>query len=95
VVIFSWAVQLCRDTGWELLDGHAKTIDWERLRTLIETEGTKILDFHIWRIAPKAVAAELVVSSGHPRGSEHYRRILRDNFSVQHSVIEERTDKRE
>ncbi len=35
-VICSWAVQLCRDTGWELLDSHSKTIDWDHLRELIK-----------------------------------------------------------
>ena len=89
VVILSWAFQLCRDTGWELLDGHSKTVDWNKLRALVEVPGTKILDFHIWRIAPKAVACELVVSTTHPQGPKHYHKLLRDNFSVQHIVVEE------
>ena len=53
-------------------------------------DGTKILDFHVWRIAPQAVACELVVSAEHLRGLEHYREILREKFSVQHIVVEER-----
>jgi len=91
VVIFVWAFQLCRDTGWELLDGHSKTIDWKKLRSLVETNETKILDFHVWRIAPKAVACELVVNTKQPRGLEHYRELLRHHFAVQHIVVEERT----
>ncbi len=92
LVIFSWSYQLCRDTGWELLDGHSKTIDWEKLRKLVEIGDTRILDFHVWRIAPQAVACELVVSAKMPRGLEHYREILREEFSVQHIVVEERVD---
>lgn len=83
-VIFAWAYQLCKDTGWELLDGHSKTIDWKKLRALVERDGTRILDFHVWRIAPRAVACELVVSSKSLRGLDHYRDILRKEFSVQH-----------
>jgi cation diffusion facilitator family transporter len=89
-VIFSWAFQLCRDTGWELLDGHSRTIDWRKLKEAVERDGTRILDFHVWRIAPTAVACELVVSARTPRGLEHYREILREKFSVQHIVVEER-----
>jgi Co/Zn/Cd efflux system component len=89
LVIAVWAFRLCRDTGWELLDSHAKTLDWAKLRRLVEKDGTRILDFHMWRIAPKALACELVVSAKTPRGLEYYRKILRENFSVQHMVIEE------
>jgi len=90
MVIFSWAFTLCRDTGWELLDGHSKTIDWPKLRKLVEVDGTQIIDFHIWRIAPTAVACELIVKSQHLRGSDYYRQILANNFSARHVIVEER-----
>ena len=88
-VICTWAFQLCRDTGWELLDGHSKTVDWKRLRSRVEIEGSRILDFHVWRIAPKAVACELVVGAARLRGLDHYREILRKDFGVQHIIVEE------
>ena len=90
-VILSWAFQLCRDTGWELLDGHSKTVDWKKLRAVLEVDGTKIIDFHVWRIAPQAIACELVVSAQAPRGLEHYRGLLREKFSIHHIIVEERT----
>src|SRR5262249_4544945 len=90
IVIFAWAFTLCRDTGWELLDGHSKTVDWAKLRSLVETEGTKILDFHVWRIAPKAIACELVIGSSVARGTEYYRELMREHFSVHHIIVEER-----
>ena len=89
-VIAVWAFRLCRDTGWELLDGHSKTVDWKRLRSIIEVNGAKILDFHVWRIAPTATACELVIGATELRGLDHYRRILREDFSVQHIIVEER-----
>ena len=89
-MILIWAGQLCRDTGWELLDGHSKTVDWKKLKSQIESDGGRIVDFHVWRIAPKAVACELVVESSQLKGLEHYRRMLKEDFSVQHAIIEER-----
>jgi cation diffusion facilitator family transporter len=89
-VIVSWAAQLCRDTGWELLDGHSKTIDWKRLRALVEKDGARILDFHVWRIAPRAIACELVVGARRALGAEHYRKLLRREFATSHVIVEER-----
>jgi Co/Zn/Cd efflux system component len=88
--LVSWAVQLCKGTGWELLDGHSKSIDWAQLRSLFEKEETRILDFHMWRITPKALACELIVSTKTPRGHDHYKTILRKHFSARHIVVEER-----
>jgi cation diffusion facilitator family transporter len=90
-LIFVWAFQLCKDTAWELLDGHSKSINWPLLRQLVETDGTRIVDFHIWRIAPQAIACELIVQARVARGSEYYRKILAEHFSAKHVVVEERT----
>ena len=89
VVIFSWAFQLCKKTGFELLDGHSTVIDTKKLRAIIEIDEIKIIDFHAWRVAPKAIACELVVSSNPPRGSQYYRDLLHQEFKIQHLVIEE------
>ncbi len=88
-VILSWAYQLCRQTGWELLDGHSKRVDLLKLRTAIENQDVKILDFHVWRIAPRAVACELVVSTSDPKGGAYYRELLSREFNIQHAIIEE------
>lgn len=90
VVIGIWAFRLCRDTGWELLDGHSKTVNWKKLKSTIEISGTKIVDFHIWRIAPTAVACELVIEVKVPKGLDHYHKILKEDFSLQHVIVEER-----
>lgn len=88
--ILVWAFQLLRDTGWELLDGHSKSVNWKKLKAQIESEGAKIVDFHVWRVAPTAVACELVVEAAQLRGLEHYRRILKEDYLVSHAIIEER-----
>jgi Co/Zn/Cd efflux system component len=90
VVIVKWALGLIKATGWELLDGHALSVDFGKLKARIEGTGSKIVDLHIWNVAPKVIACELVVSAPSPRGIDHYRHILHQEFGVHHSVIEER-----
>ena len=87
--ILAWAFQLLRDTGWELLDGHSKSVNWKKLKAQIEGEGARIVDFHVWRVAPTAVACELVVEATQLRGLR-YRRILKEDYLVSHAIIEER-----
>lgn len=89
-VILSWAYQLVRQTGWELLDGHSKRINLERLSATVEKDGARLVDLHVWRIAPKAVACELVVAASNPKGSKHYRDLLKKEFQIQHVIVEER-----
>lgn len=94
IVILSWSVSLIRDTGWELLDGHARHINYSHLRRRIESAGAKIADLHVWNVSPNVVACELVVESAARHGLEFYRQILETEFSIQHSVIEERVTHR-
>lgn len=68
LVILKWAYNLCRDAGWELLDGHAKSLDRRQIKKLIENKNTSISDLHLWRIAPKAIACEMVVLSKSAKG---------------------------
>ncbi|MCB0362029.1 MAG: CDF family Co(II)/Ni(II) efflux transporter DmeF, partial [Bdellovibrionales bacterium] len=62
-VILKWAYNLCRDTGWELLDGHAKSVDRDHLRRTLEDTGAEVLDLHIWKIAPSINACAIVLES--------------------------------
>lgn len=89
-VILKWAYNLCRDTGWELLDGHYRLIPRAEIVKAIEGIGAKVLDVHIWRVGPSSAAAELVVESHELRGADFYRAILNMTGSLQHVVIEER-----
>ena len=91
LVILNWSWSLIKETGWELLDGHARQVDYQKLKRRIESEGSSILDLHIWQISPQVLACELVVSAKQTRGIEFYRHILEHEFAVKHSVIEERS----
>jgi len=89
VVILNWSVQLVRDTVWELLDAHSKSIDREAVTKFLEAQGARVVDFHVWRVAPRAVACELKVKSKQIRGADFYRALLRHEFHLHHLVIEE------
>lgn len=89
LVILKWAYGLCKEAGWELLDGHARFIDRDEVRGLIEDDRTRILDLHIWRIAPKAHACEVVVQCKEKKGPAFYREKLAANLDLQHIVVEE------
>jgi len=89
-VILKWAYNLCRDAGWELLDGHAKSVDRGHLRRTLEEAGAEVLDLHIWKIAPSVNACALVLQSSSPMGSDFYRKIVVNNCHITHLTIEER-----
>jgi len=90
IVILKWAYNLCRDAGWELLDGQAKSINTEKIKEAIEGETTIVADLHVWRIAPKAIACELVVLTKTNRGVAYYRTLLTEKFGMKHIIVEER-----
>jgi cation diffusion facilitator family transporter len=91
LLILHWSWGLLRDTGWELLDGHAKGINYDQLRARLSTTGSEICDLHVWKIGPQALACELIVKSKNPKGIEFYRNLLKDEYSISHAVIEEHT----
>ncbi len=89
LLILKWAYQLARDTGFELLDGQSRGIDTQKIRDSIESPGTAVVDLHVWRIAPKAHACELVVRAQTHKGSAHYKKILSSRFDLKHIIVEE------
>jgi cation diffusion facilitator family transporter len=89
LVIVSWAYRLCRESIWELLDGHSKDVSPERIRSLVEDESTEIIDLHLWKIAPNVNACELVLATRNVRGTHHYRKKISANTAIQHLIIEE------
>lgn len=89
IVIFKWAWDLVKETGSELLDVHSKTIPSEEIRRFLTSSGAEVLDIHIWRVAPHALACEIVLVSK-DRDTMHFREILLKKFSIQHLVVEVR-----
>ncbi len=88
VVIAAWAYTLIRDTGAILLDMNPDRAMTERMRAVIETDGDRLTDFHVWRIGPGHLAAILSVETCQQRGPDYYQSQLRRFRSLSHVTIE-------
>ncbi|HEX4040977.1 MAG TPA: CDF family Co(II)/Ni(II) efflux transporter DmeF, partial [Xanthobacteraceae bacterium] len=84
LVIAVWAYTLIRDTGAILLDMNPDRTMTERMRAVIETDGDRLTDFHVWRLGPGHLAAILSVETCQPRGPDYYQSRLRRFRSLSH-----------
>lgn len=90
IIVLKWSISICRDTAWELLDGLPVGVSDQMVRDAVEDAATHVGDIHVWRIAPGAMACELVVHTRTPRGSSHYQAKIRKVLPCEHIVVEER-----
>jgi Co/Zn/Cd efflux system component len=88
VVIAAWSYGLIQDTGAVLLDMNPDRAMAERMRTLIETDGDQLTDFHVWRLGPGHLGAVLSVVTNRQRGPEYYQSLLSRFRSLSHVTIE-------
>lgn len=89
LVIANWAYGLIRDTGTILLDMNPDKTMTENLRQLIETDGDKLADLHLWRLGPGHLGAVVsVVTNDAKRDQQFYRKRLSRFRSLSHLTIE-------
>lgn len=89
VVIASWSWGLIRDTGAILLDMVPDRGVADGVRKVIEEEGDKVLDLHLWRLGPGHLGAIVSIATEvMERGSDHYRRLLARFPALSHLTIE-------
>ena len=88
LVIAVWAYTLIRDTGAILLDMNPDPTMTERMRAVIETDGDRLTDFHVWRLGPGHLAAILSVETRQQRGPNYYQSQLRRFRSLSHVTVE-------
>jgi cation diffusion facilitator family transporter len=87
-VIASWSYGLVRDTGAILLDMSPDRSMADKLRQVIEGEGDKVEDLHLWRLGPGHLAAIVSLSTREARGPDYYRAKLGRFRSLSHLTIE-------
>ena len=87
-VIASWSYGLIRDTGAILLDMNPDRSMAERVRAIIEPDGDRLEDLHLWRLGPGHLGAILSVATTKPRDAGHYRRLLRHFRNLSHVTVE-------
>jgi cation diffusion facilitator family transporter len=88
VVIATWSYSLVRDTGAILLDMNPDRAMAERMRALIETDGDRLTDLHLWRLGPGHLGAILSVTTSKQRDPDHYRRMLDRFRTLSHVTVE-------
>jgi cation diffusion facilitator family transporter len=88
VVIAAWSYGLVRDTGAILLDMNPDRAMAERMRSLIETDGDRLKDLHLWRLGPGHLGAILSVTTTKQRSPDHYRQMLDRFRTLSHVTVE-------
>jgi cation diffusion facilitator family transporter len=91
-VIASWSYGLIRDTGAILIDMNPDRRMAENIRDVIESDGDRLTDLHLWRLGPGHLGAIIAVRTHRPRGPEHYRARLARFRPLSHVTIEVERD---
>jgi cation diffusion facilitator family transporter len=88
IVIAAWSYSLIRDTGAILLDMTPDRDMAARMRAVIETDGDRLTDFHVWRLGPGHLGAILCVATQRQRGPEYYQALLRRFRALSHVTVQ-------
>jgi cation diffusion facilitator family transporter len=87
-VIAAWAYTLVRDTGAILLDMTPDRAMAERMRAVVEADGDRLTDFHLWRLGPGHLGAILSVATRQQRGADYYQSLLKRFGSLSHVTVQ-------
>ncbi len=88
LVIANWSFGLLRDTGGILLDRTPDPRMAEKVRLLIESEGDRVTDLHLWRLGPGHLGAIVSVATTGAREAAHYRQRLARFADLSHVTVE-------
>jgi cation diffusion facilitator family transporter len=88
LVIANWSYGLLRDTGGILLDMSPDPAMAEKVRRLIESDGDRLIDLHLWRLGPGHLGAVVSVVTTRSRDAAFYRATLRHFQGLSHVTVE-------
>jgi cation diffusion facilitator family transporter len=88
IVIATWAYTLTRDTGAILLDMTPDRGMAARMRAVIETDGDRLTDLHLWRLGPGHLGVIVSVATRQERGPDYYQALLGRFRALSHVTIE-------
>lgn len=89
IVIARWAAGLLKDTGAVLLDGAVDEAEIRAIREAIEADAdNRVVDLHVWRVAPGRMAAIVSLVSHYPQPPQHYRSLLAHRPRLVHITVE-------
>ncbi len=88
-VILYWSRGLLRESGAALLDRGADPELAEGIKAAIEADAdNKVVDLHIWRLAPAHDAAIVSLVTHNPRPPAHYKALVSKVRQFSHLTIE-------
>lgn len=89
LVIANWSFGLMRDTGGILLDMNTDRKMADKVRHVIEANGDKVLDLHVWRLGPGHMSALVSVATSEPqRNPAFYHAALKRFEGLSHLTVE-------
>ncbi len=88
VVIASWSVSLMRTAGCVLLDTVPDADLERRIRSLIEVDGDRLCDLHVWQVGPGHIAVMASVVSEAPQAPAVYKERLVGLAGLSHVTVE-------
>src|ERR1700730_19454748 len=88
VVIAAWSYGLVRDTGAILLDMTPDHGMAERMRAMLEADGDRLMDLHLWRLGPGHLGAVVSVLTHKSRDCAFYRERLKNYKLLSHITVE-------
>ena len=89
LVIANWSFGLIRDTGRNLMDINPDERMASKVKAMIEANGDRLLDLHVWRLGPGHLGVVASVATDSPqRGPQFYHAMLQHLKGLSHVTIE-------
>jgi cation diffusion facilitator family transporter len=88
IVIAAWSHGLVRDTGAILLDMNPDRDMAKRMRAMIEVDGDRLTDLHLWRLGPGHLGAILSIATAKQRGPDYYQSLLGRFRTLSHVTVQ-------
>jgi cation diffusion facilitator family transporter len=88
VVVLKWSFNLIKDSAKDLLDAHDYSIDKDQLVKLLELDGSRVIDIHLWKLSPSQSGCEIIVESVQNHKSSYYKDKILSEFKIHHLIIE-------
>ncbi len=60
----------------------------EKVRRVVESDGDRVTDLHLWRLGPGHLGAIVSVATSGPREPAHYRKRLARFADLSHVTVE-------
>lgn len=88
VLVARWSFGLAKSTSAVLLDHQAPAGLRNAVLASMESDGDRVVDLHVWSVAPGAYCAIVSVTSEKPRSAEHYKSLLPEGAGIEHVTVE-------